>query len=54
MRKLGKRDGVFPQSTALEDMTRKNMEMFESAMKMMPPFNMGYANSDNAKEKAED
>ena len=23
----------------------KNLEMFENAMKMMPPFNMGYMNS---------
>ncbi len=52
MRKMGNMDGVFPQSSALEDITRKNMEMFESAMKMMPPFNMGYMNSDKS-EKSE-
>ncbi|MGH1455535.1 MAG: polyhydroxyalkanoate synthesis repressor PhaR [Alphaproteobacteria bacterium] len=48
MRKIGQIDGVFPQSSALEDITRKNMEMFENAMKMMPPFNMGYMNSDSS------
>lgn len=31
-------EGIFPNATNLEEMTRKNMEMFERAMKMMPPF----------------
>ncbi len=36
-------DGMFAQNKSLEDMTRKNMEMFERAMKMMPnAFNMSY------------
>ncbi len=41
-------EGIFPQNKALEDLTRKNMEMFERAMKMMPPFNMGYASQEDA------
>ena len=54
MRKMGNMDGVFPQSSALEDMTRKNLEMFENAMKMMPPFNMGYMNSKSDEKNKED
>lgn len=42
-------EGIFPNASNLEDMTRKNMEMFERAMKMMPPFNMNYM-SDNKKD----
>lgn len=44
MRKMGGMDGIFPQASTLEEMTRKNMEIFENAMKMMPPF--GYVNKD--------
>ena len=44
-------DNMFSQGATLEEMTRKNMEMFERAMKMMPPFNMGYPSSEGAKEK---
>lgn len=54
MRKMGNMDGVFPQSSALEDMTRKNLEMFENAMKMMPPFNMRYMNSEGSKKTNEE
>ncbi|MCB1650503.1 MAG: polyhydroxyalkanoate synthesis repressor PhaR [Alphaproteobacteria bacterium] len=31
-----------PSAADFEEMSRKNMEMFESAMKMFTPFNMGY------------
>ncbi len=48
---MGNMDGMFPQAGNLEEMTRKNMEMFERAMKIMPPFNMGYMNPDNSSEK---
>ncbi len=51
---MRKMDGVFSQSSALEDITRKNLEMFESAMKMMPPFNMGYMNSDSSEKGKEE
>ncbi len=43
-------EGLFPQPKNIEEMTRKNMEMFEKAMKMMPPFNMGYMGGDDAKK----
>ncbi len=46
-------DGIFPNSNNLEELTRKNMEMFEKAMKMMPPFNMGYMTA-SAKDKTND
>lgn len=46
-------EGMFPQSNNLEELTRKNMEMFEQAMKMMPPFNMGYMGSQDTKDKAD-
>jgi len=44
-------EGIFPQNNNLEELTRKNMEMFEKAMKMMPPFNVGYMTA-NSKDKA--
>lgn len=45
---MPKMDDVFTQNTNMEELARKNMEMFERAMKMIPPFNMGYGNaSDN-------
>ncbi len=44
-------EGIFPQNNNLEELTRKNMEMFEKAMKMMPPFNIGYMAA-NSKDKA--
>ena len=48
-------DSIFSKNTNLEELTRKNMEMFERAVKMMPPFGMGYGTSDTdnvaAKEK---
>jgi len=44
-------ENIFPQNSTLEEMTRKNMEMFERTMKMMPPFNMGFGASDDADTK---
>lgn len=38
--------GMFPQPANFEDMARKNMEIFERTMKMMPPFNMAYMAGD--------
>ncbi len=49
MRNIGGMDNVFKQAPNLEEITRKNMEMFERAMKMMPPFNMGYTDKDEDK-----
>lgn len=46
-------NGMFPQMpgvTNLEEMRRKNMEMFENTMKMFMPFNMNYP-SDEKQEK---
>lgn len=45
-------DNIFPQASNLEEMTRKNMEAFERAMKMMPPFNMGYGNSSSEEKQS--
>ncbi len=43
--------GMFPQPANFEDMARKNMEIFERTMKMMPPFNMAYmAGSEEQKD----
>ena len=40
-------ENMFPQTANFEEIARKNMEMFERAMKMMPPFNMAnYMNTD--------
>lgn len=54
MRNIGpisKIDGMFPQGNNFEEIARKNMEMFERAMKMMPPFNMNnYMNADKSKD----
>ncbi|PCJ99871.1 MAG: polyhydroxyalkanoate synthesis repressor PhaR [Zetaproteobacteria bacterium] len=47
---IPKMDSMFSQKTNMEELARKNMEMFERAMKMMPPFNMSH---NSAKEKAE-
>ncbi len=45
-------ENMFQPNTNLEEITRKNMEMFERAMRMMPPFNMGYgSDGTNTKEK---
>jgi len=43
-------EGIFPHNNNLEELTQKNMEMFEKAMKMMPPFNVGYMAA-NSKDK---
>ncbi len=41
-------DNIFTQGISMEELTRKNMEMFENAMKMMQPFGMGYASDKKA------
>jgi polyhydroxyalkanoate synthesis repressor PhaR len=46
--------GIFPQVPGVanfEDITRKNMEMFENAMKMFKPFNMNFAAGQKQGEK---
>lgn len=48
---MPKMDGMFPQNANMEELARKNMEMFERAMKMMPPFNMGYNSNSEEKTK---
>lgn len=52
MRKMSNMDHVFPSASSLEDITRKNMELFENAMKVMPPFNMGYMGASSDEEKS--
>ncbi len=42
-------DNVFTPSMDIENLTRKNMEMFENAMKMMQPFGMCHDNSKDEK-----
>ncbi len=42
-------NNIFSPSMNLEELTRKNMEMFEGAMKMMQPFTMGYNNNNDKK-----
>jgi polyhydroxyalkanoate synthesis regulator protein len=47
-------NGIFPTVPGVgnfEEMTRKNMEMFENAMKMFKPFNMNYNAQQKASEK---
>lgn len=44
-------EGMFPHASNLEDMTRKNMEMFERTMKMMPPFNINYMSDEKQKDE---
>ncbi len=46
-------ENIFSSPINLEELTRKNMELFENTMKMMPPFNMGYNNIDNDKDDIE-
>lgn len=43
-------NGMFPKPVNFEDMARKNMEIFERTMKMMPPFNMAYMSGDDDKK----
>ncbi len=46
--------GVFPNTPKnIEELSRQNMEMFEKAMKMLPPFNMAYG-SDDKSSKSKD
>ncbi|MGH1377253.1 MAG: polyhydroxyalkanoate synthesis repressor PhaR [Alphaproteobacteria bacterium] len=39
---IPKMDEMFTNNKNMEDLARKNMEMFERTMRMLPPFNMGY------------
>lgn len=39
-------DNMLPQVKELEEMTRKNMEMYQKALQMMPPFSYMGQNSD--------
>lgn len=46
-------ENMFPQTKAMEDIARMNMEMYQNALKMMPPFNMAYgADSDDSDKKS--
>ncbi len=41
-------ESMFPKTVNFEEVARKNMKMFERAIKMMPPFNMAnYMGSDD-------
>lgn len=42
---------AMPGSTDFEEMRRKNMEMFESTMRMFMPFNADYGEDDKQKNK---
>ncbi|MCC6598949.1 MAG: polyhydroxyalkanoate synthesis repressor PhaR [Alphaproteobacteria bacterium] len=46
--------GIFPQVSSVsnfEEISRKNMEMFENAMKMFAPFNMNFAAQQEQEDK---
>lgn len=47
LEKMPGMENMFQQTKAMEDMARMNMEMYQKALKMMPPFNMGYMSDDN-------
>ncbi len=49
--KIPNSENLFSHSMNLEELTRKNMEMFERAMKIMQPFNMGYDTENSKQEK---
>lgn len=44
-------ENMFQGNQQLEELTRKNMEMFERAMKMMPPFGMNYTDKDSSQKE---
>ena len=47
--------GMFPGTPgSIEEMNRKNMEMFERAMKMFTPFGMNYGAGENPKASGSD
>ena len=43
-------EGMFPQAKNMEELARKNMEMYQKALSMMPPFNMSYAANERKKD----
>ncbi len=49
--KLPNMENMFPQTKAMEDIARMNMEMYQNALKMMPPFSMAYSSEGEEKEK---
>ncbi len=46
-------DSMFSQQKNLEELTRRNMEMFENAMKMMTPFNIGGTDEKSASKETD-
>lgn len=44
-------ENMFPQQKAMEDIARMNMEMYQNALKMMPPFNLSYGTDTDGKDK---
>ena len=47
--------GIFPSTpTSLEELNRKNMEMFERTLKMFTPFGMNYGAGDAEKDDKDD
>lgn len=45
-------ENMFPQQKAMEDIARMNMEMYQNALKMMPPFNLAYGADSDTKKKS--
>ncbi len=44
-------ENIFPQAKNMEEIARKNMEIYQNAIKMMPPFNMAYMSDDESDSK---
>jgi len=42
---------MFPGASHIEELSRQNMEMFEKAMKMLPPFNVNYGSDESSSKK---
>lgn len=51
MSPMGQMGNMFPGTANFEELSRQNMEMFEKAMKMLPPFNMTYGSDENSSKK---
>jgi len=51
MRSMSGMDNMFPGSSALEELNRQNMAMFEQAMKMFSPFGMAGSTDDKSVKK---
>ncbi|MDH5722118.1 MAG: polyhydroxyalkanoate synthesis repressor PhaR [Alphaproteobacteria bacterium] len=51
MSPMSQMGNMFPGASHIEELSRQNMEMFEKAMKMLPPFNINYGSDDTPPKK---